>query len=122
MKSQWVYLFQVASDGTLVNGQPYCDLHVPYGAIDSGADGMTVDSLGRVYVATRIGVQFCDQAGRVNGIISKPEAGWMANITFAGPDKHTLFAAVGGHLFRRTTKATGVRSADAPITPPAPRL
>ena len=32
----------------------------------SGADGMCVDTNGTLYVATALGVQFCDQAGRVD--------------------------------------------------------
>jgi sugar lactone lactonase YvrE/enterochelin esterase-like enzyme len=121
-RTQWVHLFQVAADGHLTLGQPYDDLHVPYGSSDSGAEGMAVDTLGRLYVATRMGIQFCDQAGRVNGIISKPAPGWMANVKFGGAGGHDLYVTIDGHLYRRATKATGVRSASPPITPPAPRL
>ena len=35
----------------------------------SGADGMRVDRDGRLYVTTRLGIQVCDQAGRVSAII-----------------------------------------------------
>ncbi len=74
-RTQWVHLFQVGADGNLTLGQPYDDLHVPYGSSDSGADGMAVDTMGRLYVATRLGIQVCDQAGRVNSIIDKPAPG-----------------------------------------------
>jgi gluconolactonase len=122
MRSQWVWAFQIAADGSLTYGQPYCDLHVPYGATDSGADGMTIDTMGRVYVATRLGIQYCDQAGRVNGILPAPTPGWVANTVFGGADKHDLFVTVAGRVYKRHVKAAGVRSAEAPITPPAPRL
>jgi len=67
-------------------------------------------------------VQYCDQAGRVNGILSRPQAGWTANVVFGGADKRDLYVTVGGRVYKRHTKAVGVRSADAPMTPPPPRL
>jgi gluconolactonase len=39
---------------------------------DAGADGMKVDTAGRLYVATRLGIQVADQAGRVNIILPLP--------------------------------------------------
>jgi sugar lactone lactonase YvrE len=122
MASQWIWALQIAADGSLNYAQPYCDLHVPYGATDSGADGMTIDTMGRPYVATRLGIQYCDQAGRVNGILPAPTAGWVANVAFGGADKRDLFVTVAGRVYKRHMKAVGVRSAEAPVTPPPPRL
>jgi gluconolactonase len=46
-----------------------------YKVSHSGADGMRVDRVdGRLYVATRMGIQFCDQPGRVNGSSRRPMA------------------------------------------------
>ena len=56
---------------------------MPDTADDSGADGMRVDRDGRLYVATRMGIQVCDQAGRVNCIIPTPN-GKVANLCFGG--------------------------------------
>jgi gluconolactonase len=122
MRSQWVWVFQIAADGSLAYGQAYCDLHIPYGAIDSGADGMSMDTMGRAYIATRLGIQYCDQTGRVNGIISSPTPGWIANVAYGGADKRDLFVTAGGRVYKRHMKAIGVRSAEAPVTPPPPRL
>jgi Gluconolactonase len=47
---------------------------------------MTLDSTGELYVATKLGIQVCDQAGRVVGIISKPPNGRISNLVFGGPD------------------------------------
>src|SRR5262249_41741602 len=60
-RTHWVYSYQVQPDGSLTNKQKYNHLHVPDTADDSGADGMRVDRDGRLYVATRMGVQVCDQ-------------------------------------------------------------
>jgi sugar lactone lactonase YvrE len=46
----------------------------------TGADGMTVDDQGSVYVATRVGLQICDQPGRVEAILRKPQAGHFSNV------------------------------------------
>ena len=70
--SRWVYSYQVQDDGSLKYGQKYYHLHVPDDADDAGAGGMCVDRDGRLYVATRMGIQVCDQAGRVNAIIPTP--------------------------------------------------
>lgn len=119
---QFVYSFVVQPDGTLAYKQPYHHLHLVDGKTESGADGMTVDTMGRLYVATSAGLQFCDQAGRVNGIIPKPQNAWLSNVVLGGAGFDELFVTCGDKVFRRKTKAKGVLSYQAPIKPPAPRL
>ncbi|HEV2209803.1 MAG TPA: gluconolactonase, partial [Verrucomicrobiae bacterium] len=80
------------------------------------------DTNGNLYVATSIGVQICDQAGRVTGIISKPQDKWLANVVFGGPGLEYLYATCADKVYRRKTKAHGVLSFQAPFKPPAPRL
>jgi gluconolactonase len=67
-RSHWVYSYQVQSDGTLLHKQRYYWLHSPdtedATGDTSGAGGMRVDREGRLYVATTMGIQVCDQAGR----------------------------------------------------------
>jgi sugar lactone lactonase YvrE len=121
-RGRFVTSYEVLPDGSLENGQPFCHLHLDDRQPDSGADGLAVDLTGRLYVASRVGLQFCDQAGRVNGIISPPQAGWMAQASFGGPTLDTLYAISGPRLFRRPSKTHGVVSAEAPVKPPAPRL
>ncbi len=82
---------------------------------------MTVDSQGHLYVATRLGVQICDQAGRVVGIISKPHPGPLANLAFAGPNLEWLYATAGDRVYRRHVRRKGVLPWE-PVKPPQPRL
>jgi gluconolactonase len=58
-------------------------------SLASGADGLAVDSDGRVYAATAIGVQVFSAKGQHLGAIplSRPPQ----NLAFAGPDKKTLY-------------------------------
>ena len=121
-KGQFVYSFQVQADGTLAFKQPYFDLHIPDGKTDSGADGMTFDTQGRLYVTTHMGVQVCDQAGRVNCILPKPQEKWLANVVFGGANFNALFVTSSDKIYRRKTKAKGVLSANEPVKPPAPHL
>jgi sugar lactone lactonase YvrE len=119
--SHWVYSYQVEPDGSLTHKQKYYHLHVPDTADDSGADGMRVDRDGRLYVATRMGIQVCDQAGRVNCIIPTPN-GRIANLCFGGENFDTIFATCGDRVFMRKVKVKGANAFQAPIKPPAPRL
>jgi sugar lactone lactonase YvrE/enterochelin esterase-like enzyme len=121
-RGRFVYALQVQADGTLANKEAFCHLHVPDGQNDSGADGLKVDADGRLYVATHLGVQICDQTGRVVGIIARPPGRWLANIAFGGPGLDELYATVTDKVWRRRTKARGVLPAQAPLTPPKPHL
>lgn len=119
---QFVYSFQIAADGTLAHKQPYFHLHLPYGQPTSGADGMTVDAEGRLYVATRIGLQVTDQPGRVHLILPKPQPGPLSNVVFGGPNLDTLYVTCGDKVFKRRVKAHGVRFHEPPVQPATPRL
>ena len=114
-RSHWVDSCQVQPDGSLGYRQRYFHLHVPD---DAGAGGLCVDRDGRLYVATRMGVQVCDQAGRVNCILPTP-AGGCSNVWFDGD---TLFTASGANVFKRILKIKGLRPTDPPVKPGAPRL
>jgi sugar lactone lactonase YvrE/enterochelin esterase-like enzyme len=121
-KGQFVYSFQIEPDGSLTAKQRYYDLHMVDGDMQSGADGMTVDTQGRLYVTTEMGVQVCDQAGRVNCIISKPERSWLSAVAFGGRDLDELYLTCGGKVYKRKTHAKGVLGFQDPIKPTAPRL
>jgi sugar lactone lactonase YvrE len=120
-RSHWVYSYQVQADGSLAHKQRYYHLHVPDTADDSGADGMRVDRDGRLYVATRLGLQVCDQAGRVNCIIPTPN-GRVSNLAFGGADFQTLYATCGDRLYARKVKVAGAQAWQAPVKPEKPRL
>jgi gluconolactonase len=120
-RSHWVYSYQVQPNGTLAHKQKYYHLHMPDTADYAGADGMCVDSAGRLYVATRMGVQVCDQAGRVNCIIPTPN-GRCSNLTFGGDKFDMLIATCGDKVYQRKVKAIGANAFAPPLKPAAPRL
>jgi len=120
-RSHWIYSYRVQPDGTLAFKQRYYWLHAPDTADDSGADGIRVDSDGRLYVATRLGIQVCDQAGRVNCIIQTPN-GRVSNVSFGGANFDTLFATCGDKVYKRKLKVRGANAWAAPLKPAPPRL
>ena len=120
-RSHWVYSYGVNADGTLTNKQRFYHLHVPDTADDSGADGIRVDRDGRLWVATRMGIQVCDQAGRVTCIIPTPN-GKISNLCFGGPDFSTLLATCGDKVYVRTVKPSGAPNFLPPSTPAKPQL
>ena len=120
---QFVYSFQFQADGTLAYKQPYFHLHLPDNPRGSGADGLCVDRSGWLYVATPVGVQICDQAGRVNGIIGKPEPGaWASDVCFGGMEFDDLYLTAGHKVWKRKLKTKGALPFAAPVVPSAPRL
>ena len=119
--TKWVWSFQVQSDGSLANGQPFYRLEMPADSNRSSADGMTITEDGHLFVATALGVQICDQPGRVIGILSKPQPGPLSNAVFAGPDLQTLYVTAGDKLFRRHMRVKGVLPWTL-VTPPVPGL
>jgi enterochelin esterase-like enzyme len=119
--SHWVWSYQIQPDGKLAYKQRYNWLHVPDTADDAGAGGMCVDTEGRLYVATRLGVQICDQPGRVNCIIPVP-GGEVKSVALGGPGLNTLYAVSGGKVYQRKVKSTGVISSADPIKPKIPGL
>jgi gluconolactonase len=119
-ESRFVYTCKVTDRGTLHPCQPCCHLEID----DDGsaeAEGLCVDTSGWLYVATALGIQVCDQAGRVNFIIPTPQQ--PHDVCFGGKDLGELFIACGDKIYKRPTKAHGIVSGQmAPIKPPPPKL
>ncbi len=120
-RSHWVYSYQIAPDGSLKFKQRYYWLHSPDTADESSADGMTTDREGRLYVTTRMGIQVCDQAGRVNAILPTPN-GRVSAVCFGGGNLDTLFATCGDKVFKRKLKVKGALPFQAPVKPGTPKL
>lgn len=121
----WIY--QVQPDGTLAHGAPFYTAQITPIDRESGADGLCFDTQGRMYVATRLGLQVFDQAGRVIGIISKPQEAkvknaWLSNVTFGGKNLDALYITCGDAVYKRKVKAKGMLGFEPPVKPGKPRL
>jgi gluconolactonase len=118
---QWS--FQIAADGSLVNGEPFQRLEMPEEGLFSGVGGLTVDSIGYMWATSAMGIQVCEQPGRCTNILNKPEftATPITDIAFGGPGRAWLYVTQGKKIFRRETKRTGVVAWE-PVKPPQPGL
>jgi len=87
--TRWVWSFQVQPDGSLINGQPFYHLETPDESSKTEASGMAFDTEGYLYVATNLGVQVCDQAGRVNAILN-PRRGAVRSTTCSSPTESAV--------------------------------
>jgi sugar lactone lactonase YvrE len=121
MNTRTVWSFQVNPDGLLSNAQPFYRLELPDERDIGGADGMTVDTEGHLYVATDYGIQVCDQPGRVVAVLNKPHLGPLSNVVFGGAGLQWLYATAGDKVFRRRMRRKGV-TPWTPVKPPQPRL
>jgi gluconolactonase len=120
-RTHWVYSYQVQQDGTLKHKQKYYHLHMKDSDDESGADGVRCDTAGRLWVATKYGLQVCDQAGRVLSIIPTPNSK-ISNLCFGGPKFDIVYATCGDKVYSRKVKAIGSNTFAAPTKPAAPRL
>ena len=119
---RFVWSGQRKADGMLAFVQPHFHLHIPPGSVDvkSHADGMAVSNDGWLLVATQMGIQICDQLGRVHLIIPSPVGErYPSNVTFNGK---TLYATCGDKVFCRAVKLEGAQAWAAPVKPAKPRL
>jgi len=114
--------FQIQKDGSLWARQPYGWLHRGDQATRSGADGMTVDADGNLYVCSPVGLQILDQPGRVNLILAKPHVGPLSNVVFGGPKLDHLYVTAGDKVFQRKVNTRGILPFHPPVKPPKPGL
>ena len=121
--SHWVWVYKIKADGTLTYKQHYGWLHVPDADDNAWGDGLKCDTAGRVYIATRLGVQILDQLGRVNAILPVPPAkGQVSNICFGGTDFNIMYITCWDKVYRRKLKTRGINYFDQPLKPVGPRL
>ena len=120
-RSHWVYSYVIKADGSLDQKQRFYWLHSLDTSDQSSADGLRVDREGRLYVATNMGIQVCDQAGKVQCIIPTPN-GRLSNFTFGGERFDTLFATCGDRVYKRKLRVVGANAWGQPNKPAAPRL
>jgi len=115
--TQWIYSYLVQPDGTLAAKQPFFWLHMTDVPNDSGAEDLAVDTHENLYAATRMGIQVCDQQGRVRAILPLPTpCGPARSLCFGGPQFDILYVTDGTHIFRRKLNLPGF----PPWSSPAP--
>ncbi len=92
------YVYNIKADGTLSGKKLFCPM---------GSDGMTIDNEGNIYLTGR-GVTVFNPAGEKIEQIPI-DAGWTANVTFGGADRHTLFITAQTSIYGLRMRVKGVR-------------
>jgi gluconolactonase len=117
----YLLAFDVQANGLLSNRRSfakYQSLKIPGHkdpllAEDNGADGLAIDSEGRVYVATNLGVEVFSPQGMHLGTLPVVWGGETfqlrkpQNLAFAGPEKRTLFIVGSGAVYKVQMLARG---------------
>ncbi len=109
------YSYRVQPDGSVEDKQRFYWFHVPDDADDSGAGAWVMDRDGRLYAATRMGVQVFDRNGRVRAILPVP-GGEVTGLSFGGTNFDELYVSCSDHrIYRRKLKIAGAQPWAAPI-------
>jgi sugar lactone lactonase YvrE len=95
------------ADGRKITVQKFVETVVRPENERSGADGMTVDRAGRLYVTSTVGLQVFDPTGREVGLIAPPAGKKLSNVAFGGPKLDTLYVTAGDSVYRRKTRTAG---------------
>jgi len=105
---EYMLAFDIQADGTVRNRRnfaKYDGVTRTAARITSGADGLAIDSQGRVYACTRVGIQVFSAQGQHLGTIPLSRA--PQNLAFAGTDKKTLYVVGRGAAFKVQMLAQG---------------
>jgi sugar lactone lactonase YvrE len=117
-RSHLGYSYRVESDGSVKDKQRFYRFEVPDEADDSGAGPWAMDTEGRLYAATRMGVQVFDRNGRVRAILPVP-GGAVAGLAFGGASFDVLYVSCADNrLYRRKLGVPGAPPWGAPIKLP----
>lgn len=111
MRGANLWNFKIETNGSLSFKQPYSTMELPVGSNESGADGMTTDKDGRIYVCTTKGLQVYDTTGRYCGAVSKPQRAFLSNVAFGGKDLDTIYVTCSDKVYKRKLNTRGVRYA-----------
>jgi hypothetical protein len=99
--SKWTCSYQIQGDGTLINKERFFWHHVADWDDDTGADSVCYSLEGRLFVATRIGIQVTADDGPTQVILPMPDRARVLGVCLGGKDKDMLFAFCGERVWKR---------------------
>lgn len=103
--------YPVSDDGTVGDGAIFLDATAAIKAGEQGnADGMAIDSEGRLYATGPGGVWVISPEGKKLGLIRTGKL--VANVTFGGPEGNILYMTSADILARVPTLVTGYMPED----------
>ncbi len=112
--SDWLVASIVDGRGSLTCRQRFYWLHNVAHTADTTVRQMAFDAGGNLFVATNMGVQVCDQNGRVRAILPMPK-GRAAERLMLKAD--CLYVESGGMVYMRRLRTTGYFPSMPPFVP-----
>lgn len=112
--SDWLVAGIVAADGSVACRQRFYWLHNVEHCADTTVRQMTFDIRGNLFVATNMGVQVCDQNGRVRAILPLPGGAAVEAMKLIGD---RLYAKSGATVYVRRLKTVGCSPSESPFKP-----
>jgi gluconolactonase len=122
-KDNFIWAYDVNPDGpggevpglsgeTLAGPRKFCELMLTPEVLDRGgrttsADGMTIDTLGNIYVATYLGLQIFNAKGEFVGVVNTPT--FPVSVCFGGDDMKTLYMTSFDRVYSIRTNVAGFR-------------
>jgi enterochelin esterase family protein len=106
-ESKYLWTYRIDADGGLSAKEKYYTLQTRRGQKTVGTGGLTVDSAGRLYAATDLGIQVLDPTGRLSGVMAGPAGQKVVDIAFGGSNRDELYASTEAGVFVRKLKAKG---------------
>ena len=109
-KENFVWAYDIQEDGTISNGRKFAELFLTGPVLDrkgksSSADGMAIDTLGNIYVATYYGVQIFNPEGDFVGMINLPS--FPVSLCFGDEDMKTLYMVSYDKVYKIRTHMKG---------------
>ncbi len=105
--TRWLLSYVVDEQGQPMAGQRFYWLHNTTGDDSQQVGQMTFDENGNLYVATAMGVQICDQNGRVRAILPLPDSAPIRSLAFVGTKLYV--ANERGEVYVRELKVAGAQ-------------
>lgn len=109
-KDNYIWAYDVQPDGTISNGRKFAKLLLTGNVLDrkgrsSSADGMAIDKMGNIYVATYYGVQIFNAQGKYVGMINLPS--FPVSLCFGDADMKTLYIVSYSQVYKIRTNMEG---------------
>lgn len=113
--TRWLLNYVVDEQGQPMAGQRFYWLHNTTGDDSQQVGQMTFDENGNLYVATAMGVQICDQNGRVRAILPLPDSAPIRSLAFVGTKLYV--ANERGEIYVRELKVAGAQPWQSATSP-----
>ena len=113
--TRWLLSYVLDEQGQPMAGQRFYWLHNTTGDDSQQVGQMTFDENGNLYVATTMGVQICDQNGRVRAILPLPDSAPIRSLAFVGTKLYVVNDR--GEIYVRELKVAGAQPWQAATLP-----